>query len=335
MAGFVLAVDGGGTKTQVAVADTSGQLVLVAEGSGINPMDNPQWMAELNALLGKASSFLPELDFAVLGLPGFGEVPRFDSMLQQAVAQQMAAPHLLKNDVEAALDGAFLGEPGILLLAGTGSMLLASDGRGGSLRIGGWGETYGDEGSAYWIGREALGVASRALDGRISATDFAAALTGFLRVDSGSPNPGLMTWLHSLPHARSGVAALARFVDARAREGDAAARAILERAAQQLLDHLTAARRMIGSERPLPWSFAGGVFASGTVLDYLSARERPPIGPALPPIGGAVWRAATAAGWTINEPWISRLRTALTRAGRAAGVQYTDYPGVTGGGTMP
>jgi len=65
------------------------------------------------------------------------------------------------SDVEAARDGAFGERPGILLLAGTGSIALGRDGRGRLGRAGGLGPLLGDEGSAFWIGRAWLPIARR------------------------------------------------------------------------------------------------------------------------------------------------------------------------------
>src|SRR4029453_16769338 len=65
------------------------------------------------------------------------------------------------SDVEAGVLGALDGRPGILVLAGTGSIVLGRDGQGRVARAGGLGPLIGDEGSAFWLGRGGLGVAAR------------------------------------------------------------------------------------------------------------------------------------------------------------------------------
>ncbi|WJH35503.1 hypothetical protein N6H14_05655 [Paenibacillus sp. CC-CFT747] len=70
------------------------------------------------------------------------------------------------EDTEAALEGAFAGGPGILVIAGTGSAAAARTEEGRLLSCGGWGPWFGDEGSGYWLGCEALRAAARAADGR-------------------------------------------------------------------------------------------------------------------------------------------------------------------------
>ncbi len=63
---------------------------------------------------------------------------------------------LLAGDEEIALDGAFRGGPGILIIAGTGSNVLGRAADGTMYQVGGWGPAIGDEGSGFWIGQEAL-----------------------------------------------------------------------------------------------------------------------------------------------------------------------------------
>jgi glucosamine kinase len=214
--------------------------------------------------------------------------------------------------VQMAHDAAFMGQPGILVLAGTGSMVWATGSAEANLRVGGWGPDIGDEGSGYWIGRQALTQLSRALDGRNPAHLFTAALMRRMGLPSGEPIPALMGWLYGLPHMRSGVAALAKDVDALAQDGDETALQILERAADHLHAQIAAARHRIGGAGIVPWSPLGGVFQSQTLRALLARREgADPVEARLPPIGGGLWRAANLAGWTIDRPWIDRLAASL------------------------
>ena len=157
---LVLAVDGGGTKTELALADRRGEVVFRAHGAGSNAMDNEGWREQLDTLFASASELLPFTAHAILGLPGFGEIRQIDALMRSAATELFPGPHHVMNDVELALDGAFLGRPGILVLAGTGSMAMARDDQGHVVRVGGWGHFFGDEGSAFWIGRQALAQTS-------------------------------------------------------------------------------------------------------------------------------------------------------------------------------
>lgn len=304
---LVLAVDGGGTKTVLALANRDGKVVFLIHAAGSNPMDNAEWHQHLAGLFDAAVALLPHAEFAVLGIPGYGEITRFDSRTESAAVELFAGPRSVINDVEMALDGAFLDRIGILILAGTGSMAMARDGQGNLLRVGGWGEIFGDEGSAYWIGREALTEASRALDGRTDALAFASRLMSLLDLDPAKPFDALMGWCYGVPHLRSAIAAVAKQVDTLAESGEATALAILGRAADHLCAHIATLMPRIAGRRRLSWSFAGSVFESRTIRRALIKRYGRPASPRLPPIGGGLWRAAQAAGWRTDEAWVERL----------------------------
>lgn len=305
---WVLGLDGGGSKTALAYVSGAGEVVGPFYAPGINPFDRPEWEAVLRAFLSAWPAPGP-LVRASLGLPGYGESPATSARQAGVCAELLPdCPHSVMNDVEAAFVGAFAGGPGVLLLAGTGSMVWAEDGAC-QIRVGGWGEGFGDEGSAYWIGRRALGLASQALDGRHADADFAGAL---LTPVLGRPptQPELLTWYYAQAHVRSAVAALARPVDELADGGQPTARTILLEAAKLLAQHVRAARQELG--RPdLPWSYAGSVLGSRTALDALTTLLGPPQPPALSPLGGAVFHAATRAGFNTGTVWRRRVRAAL------------------------
>lgn len=305
---WVLGLDGGGSKTALAYVSGAGEVVGPFYAPGINPFDRPEWEAVLRAFLG-AHPVPGPLARACLGLPGYGESPAFSARQAGVCAELLDdCPHSVMNDVEAAFVGAFAGGPGALLLAGTGSMAWADDGAR-QLRVGGWGEGFGDEGSAYWIGRRALELASQALDGRHGDAEFAEVLLTPV-LDGFPTQPALLTWYYGQAHGRSAVAALARSVNELADVGQPTAHAILLEAAELLAQHVTAARRQLDTPE-LPWSYAGSVLGSRTVLDALTTLLGQPQSPALPPLGGALFHAASRAGLTTDPHWQEKIRAAL------------------------
>ena len=312
---LVVAVDGGGTKTELAFADRSGEIVFRAQGASSNPMDNKDWRQELDGLFSSASEVLPSTIHAVFGLPGFGEVAHLDELMLSAAAELFPGPRHVMNDVELALSGAFLGRAGILLLAGTGSMAMAQDAEGHIVRVGGWGEMFGDEGSAYWIGRRALSETSQVLDGRRENIDFANGILAGLGLAAGDGNQHggnqhLMALFYGARSPRSAVAAVASIVDTLAAAGDLTALAILREASDHLGAHMTAVLRRT-LVKSAAWSFAGGVFNSGEIRRLLAERYGAPVLPRLPPIGGGLWRAATGAAWAADDAWIEALARSL------------------------
>ncbi|MBI2528792.1 MAG: hypothetical protein HYV93_22770 [Candidatus Rokubacteria bacterium] len=136
-------------------------------------------------------------------------------------------------DVEAAYRGALGEAPGVLLLAGTGSIALARDWRGGCRRAGGLGPLLGDEGSAFWIGRE------------------------WLRATAGAPHWSRLRRLLGAPDAAKRIAALAPGVLRRARRGHRRARQVIAQAQAELarlLDEVTRGARL---RPPIRVSWAG------------------------------------------------------------------------------
>jgi len=217
------------------------------------------------------------------------------------------------NDVDAAQIGAFAGGPGILILSGTGSMAWARDAAGRSYRVGGWGETIGDEGSAHWIGHRLLGLVSQSIDGRAAPSPLVGAVFEHLQLDRTDPVNALEGWVSRLKSLRSGIAALAPVADRLAAAGDAGAVAILEQAAEELARHVRTVARLAGL--PLEWSYAGGTFSSRVLREAVASRiGSPPRPPLLPPIGGALLAAAQHLDWQTHPAWVERLAASIQAA---------------------
>ena len=308
--GVILGADGGGSKTLLAVASRAGDIVALERGASMDPVAHPDWGLLLRDMMVAVRAPALDVEAAVFGLSSHGEIETLSAHQRSVVAALAGDDALVENDVRIAFDGALAGAGGVLLLAGTGSMAWASAGGAGArqVRIGGWGEAFGDEGSAFWIGREALGLATRALDGRSDALPFAEALLESLEI---GPDD-ILAWAGALENRRAGFAALARTVSALCEVGDSDARDLVHAAARHVSAHAGAAWRMVGTDQPLRWSYAGGVFASPTFLDAITADIGvDPVPPRLPPVGGALLRAAERAGWTVDDAWIDRLAASL------------------------
>lgn len=309
---LVMGLDGGGTKTMMAFADRSGQIVSMRRAKGLDPSVDIDWTSTLRELVVSQAKDVQRIDAAVLGLPYHGELISYSEAQCLAAQELIPGKSLVLNDVRVAFDGALAGKPGVLALAGTGSMAWASRNRPGDLhiRVGGWGDAFGDEGSAFWIGREALAVVSRDLDGRTPAPRFSQAVLSAL----GLKAEELMGWCYGLENRRAGIAGIAIIVSMLANDGYAESAAILRSAGDHLAAHVGAAWRQTQTPGPLSWSYAGGVFSSQIVLDRVAeVLGCAPVPPRLPPIGGAILHAAGRAGWTIDEAWLDCLASALAK----------------------
>lgn len=303
---LILGIDGGGSKVLITLADKNGRILRDARGGGVNPMDNPNWRHELEQHI---EPFRNEPGLAAVGaaLPAYGEVARLSALQKQCVDEAFPdIRRIVLNDVDAAHLGAFGGQPGILVLSGTGSMSWARNASGLSARAGGWGDVIGDEGSSYWIGRTALHLISQSLDGRAKPTGLATAIYDHLQLDISDPINTLGGWINGLARPRAGIAALSILVDQTAQQGDEIAIGLIEKAADELAKHHWA---ISGHCEPgTDWTYAGGTFSSRLLLEAVERRiGRRPISPVLPPIGGALLAAAQLLDWPLNERWFGQI----------------------------
>jgi hypothetical protein len=152
-----IGVDLGGTWVRV-LADAGGRpRSITARSPGL---------AELPAFLGRLWQrwALARADVGVLVVASRGVWTRAERSRQARRLRALARDVRVISDTEAAYRGALGHAPGVLLLAGTGSMALGRDARGRWARAGGLGPLLGDDGSAFWIGRESLRTATRAQD---------------------------------------------------------------------------------------------------------------------------------------------------------------------------
>ena len=315
----IVAVDGGGTKTLLLRVRPDATIADIRKAGGSNPFDVPDWRNVVTTLLDGQQ---PYIRAAAFGMAGFGESGRLSRDLAQTLGEACAAPHIIHNDVDMACRGAFLNGPGILLLSGTGSMAWGQDEQGRTARVGGWGSLFGDEGSAYWIGRQALSLLTQILDGRAQdekAPDGSGFVQGFAALqgwsgDEAGCGAALQEWYAGLDEARPAVAALAAGVGQLAEQGCAQAYSIFERAAEQLARHVQALRGRLSAPQ-LVWSYAGGTMRSALLRQKLTEKCGPPQIPGLPPIGGAVLVAARLAGWTTDARFVATLSRELGAAG--------------------
>ena len=256
----ILGLDGGGTKTDVAVIDRAGTVLDSRRTDGLDPTPGSQW----EAVLADIATSLGPVTTAVLGLPYHGDVSEISARQAAVAASLFGANSVMVNDVAVAFAGALAGSDGVLVLAGKGSMAWAR-GPLGEHRVGGWGSVFDDEGSAYAIGKAALARISRQLDGRSMQTAFANTILAQLDIKSG----GLIEWTYNLQDQRAGIAAVARLVSNLAQAGDCDALVLMAEAGQHLADLGQTAARLCGTSTR--WSNAGGgVMNDQTVRDTLT-----------------------------------------------------------------
>jgi glucosamine kinase len=257
----VLGIDGGGTATRAVVLDDRGD-ELGRGQAGPALTDGNGGTIEIDALAAAAERAAEQagltLPVAALcaGLAGVGHEAERAAVEAALAGRGIASTCRVVTDAEAALYDAFTDGPGILLIAGTGSIAWgrAEDGR--EARAGGWGALIGDEGSGYDIGLRGLRAAVRAADGRGAETELLARLTANLGI---AGPEDLVIWTASA--AKSEIAGLAALVCDLARAGDAVAATIVDAAVASLTSHVAAL-----VARLAPWNAPPGLALGGGLL---------------------------------------------------------------------
>jgi len=227
-----IGVDLGGTWVRVAARDDAGRRrVFTARSPGLAGL--PAFLAGRLKRWGVDPSSVRGLVVASRGVWTPAERRRHGRRLAG-----LAVAIRVISDAEAAYHAALGDRPGILLLAGTGSVALGRDARGHFARAGGLGPLLGDEGSAFWIGREWLRTSDR-------RADFATARRVLASAD---------------PVAR--IAALSPAVLRRAAAGSPRARQVVARGQRALADLLASAARALGARPPIAVSWGGSLLGN-------------------------------------------------------------------------
>src|SRR5580693_5110485 len=218
MGAVILAVDLGKTSCRAAAAGRR------AEAAGAPGLAAPGGVRAAEAAILAVARGLGPVDEVIVGAAGALAAPDAARALGDALLASLRAERVaVTSDAVIAHAGALDGEPGVVLIAGTGVVALAIGADGVLRTADGWGPWLGDEGGGAWIGAAGLRAALRAHDGRGPCTT----LLDAARARFGAPQ----TW----PAQLTGAAALASFApDVLAAEGDAAALAIVSAAAEAL-----------------------------------------------------------------------------------------------------
>ena len=233
---FVLGIDAGGTKTVCLLADGDGRVRASARGAGANLQTLGELEVEkvLHEVMDSVLADERSAPAAIcLGIAGVDRP--HDNAIIRGIMRRIGhkAPVLVVNDALAALvAGAGDDGPGIVLIAGTGSICYGRNEDGRAARAGGWGYILGDEGSGWWIGRQALSAVMRAGDGRGPATILTAGVLAHFAFDQVSD---LVQEVYYRDTGRRAVAGLSRVVQGAADDGDVVARQIVADAADELV----------------------------------------------------------------------------------------------------
>ena len=304
---YFLALDAGGTKTDYLLADETRVLARVRSGS-VKRMRVDQAtavqnleasLAELTRLSGVS---MREVARTCVGTAG-ESVPLVADWFRVELPARVGGGLLLLGDVEIALDAAFPGAAGVLVLAGTGSNVAGRTRGGGAVQTaGGWGPALADQGSGHRIGQEALRAVFLARDEGRETSLLPAALAFW-----GLPSiAALVEYANRVPGPD--FSQLTHVVLRCAEAGDALAKDVLHGGGEELATLVRALLRRLAGEAPSQ-AFAPELAFAGSILEsvlpvrtalvaavrraYPALVEKPGV---VDPILGALWRARLADG---------------------------------------
>lgn len=273
----VLAVDGGNSKTDLALVTRSGALLALVSGPTISHQQVPieTGMERLRGFVGRArrsAGVTGPIQIGSFCLAG-ADFPRDVRLLRDAIGAQAVANRIeVRNDALAALRAGSPSGWGVVVICGAGVNAVGVGPDGRAARLAGIGDLSGDWGGGYGVGQEALAAAVRARDGRGSPTSLATIVPRAL----GKRRPIDVTRaMYDEKMSLRRLEELAPLVFAAAADGDAVARAIVDRLADELAVMAVAiARRLRVASRDVDVVLTGGVFRTEEPGFYARLEER-------------------------------------------------------------
>jgi N-acetylglucosamine kinase-like BadF-type ATPase len=296
---YLIGIDGGGTKTDCAIADLSGKIIYQTVGKPSNFLiigvkeTVANLFAAIEECLFELKGDFSDVKQIVVGVAGAGR--KDDAELLEMSFKDYAENEGIHfkgvkvvSDAQVALEGAFPDSAGCILIAGTGSILFGKDDKGNIHRVGGFGRLIGDEGSGYRIGRNALNAVSKEIDGRGEKTIITELVNN--KIDFGASDK----LVNKVYKEKLDIASIAKVVIDAGEIGDVAANKILSDEADELVLHLKSILNIIPAEK-LNVSLSGSLIDNKNYYSDLlkkKIKEGLPqikiVKPSLSPVSGAI-----------------------------------------------
>lgn len=322
-----LGVDGGQSHTAAVISDGEGNLLGRGRSGPSGHAQQPGGQERLRraitesvggALRSAGLGSVAETEFASAHCAMTGGA----DFKEEAIRSVLRARHLrVGHDAPAALAGATGGGPGIVVIAGTGSVAYGEKADGGWLRLGGWGYIFGDEGGGFWTALQGVRRAMLADDGLAEPT----ALSALALEHFDSPDlMALAMGVYGDEISRDRFASFAEKVHEAAAGGDRSAQEIITEGATYLAALSSAvARRLHLSEQEARVACVGGVFKGALVREAFAGAlaRRLPRARIIParfdPVIGALLLAYREAAFGPTEGLLNNLERGVAPADEA------------------
>lgn len=327
---YFIGVDGGGTKTEVVLITRSGNIIARIKGGSTNfqALGGAKLKQEIMSLFEKLLKKTNLLDSKVvhiyLGLAGAGRKSDQKTIKELFHDTEYKNKISIDSDAIIALAGAFSNRPGIILIAGTGAICFGKNIKGDIVRSGGWGYLLGDEGSGYYIGREAIMAALKDFDGRGDTTALKKILIAKYNLESIDQ---IIPLIYQNKLDRVEIANIAPIVFEEAKKDDAICRQIIKQAGKELGRLGKAVAIRLGfSDDKIKIALIGSIFNQQEMLINEICKELFEISwnieltePEFEPALGACILAMEKSGTQVDENFIDNLKKSTKNA-----IQYIE-----------
>jgi len=261
-----LGIDGGGSKTSCIIGDENSVLGTgTSAGSNVVRVGEDRARKSLGVAIRQACAAAnigpSRIEKTCVGIAG-GALPEIAGVVRRLVSDFVSGEVAVVGDMVIAMEAAFGGGPGVIVIAGTGSIVYGRNAAGQTARAGGWGFAISDEGSGHWIGRSAVAATMRAFD-EAGADSTGPLLDGIMNSWGVTTREQFVVAANKSPDFAALLPAVLSAADA----GDATARIVLTQAGRELatLAGIVIAR-LFEKRRAVPVAVSGGVFGNSAVV---------------------------------------------------------------------
>lgn len=321
---YIIGVDGGGTKTRAVIGTKDGSVLAVMDGDGTNIKSTPSYEVRqhiqqlLECLVQKVGATKSDISTVFLCVAG-GDRQEDLIRWKEWIAHIFPFPFCkvtVTNDAVAALTSGTFTQEGLVVIAGTGSIVYVVQENFIS-RIGGWGYLLGDEGSGYYIGQEALRAITRQYDAYgLNEDAFSKAILERLALTDPTE---IITLIYEHTQPRICISSITRTVLLLATQNNEIAKRIVDRAVTHLVQLLQKMFRKEPQVKKFPIVTCGGLFENQYFVQCFQAKlqqstiDNQIIQPEVPPAIGAFINGLFSEGipmtkalqQTVKETWMN------------------------------
>ncbi|WP_342442271.1 BadF/BadG/BcrA/BcrD ATPase family protein [Lysinibacillus sp. FSL K6-0057] len=322
---YIIGVDGGGTRTRAVIGTRKGEVLAFVEGAGTNMKSTPpdevrlqiiQLLAQLLQKIDATKNDISAVFLCVAGGDRQVDKERWEQWIS-FLFPASACKITITNDAVAGLTSGTFTQQGLVVIAGTGSIVYAVGKNYQASRVGGWGYLLGDEGSGYYIGQEALRFITRHYDAfGLNEDLFTATILDQLALKNPTE---IITHVYEHLQPRVFIASLARVVLRLAEQNNDRAKKIIEQATHHLVQFIQIMLKKEPQLKGYPIVLCGGLFENFYFVQcfreklHLATIPNRLIRPEVPPVIGAFVNGLLSEGIpitealqrTVKETWMS------------------------------